>query len=198
VHEFRADEDGKLARSSLRVQQNTGMSEVARNLIGICAKDLISSEAKYHATCYKNFVRIVYSNANEDQRLNETHCALQTVFEAVYCFCEDSTAYPDVIECKVVEELFLNKASELGTTVSESHKKNLTRKLSAKFPRINFITNKYNKVLMYPNSLAINKVILDFFAIELKTAPESLKVIEIARLINNEILDLKSQMSLAA
>ena len=48
--------------------------------------------------------------------------------------------YPDIIQCKVVKELFLNKASELGVTVSESHKKNLVRKLSTKFPEITSIT----------------------------------------------------------
>ena len=55
---------------------------------------------------------------------------------------------------------------------------------------------------MYPNSLAINKVILDFF--RLKTELESLKgsrndneknVIKIASLINNEIKDLEPQIS---
>jgi len=108
--------------------------------------------------------------------------------------CEDLIAYPDIIEYKVVKELFLNKASEPGATVSESHKKNLIQKLSTKFPEINFIIYQYNKVLMYPNSLAINKVVLDFF--ELKTELESIKgsrddneksVIKTARLINNEI-----------
>ena len=123
VPKFRAYETVR-ACSSLHVEQNADMSEVARNVIEIRAKDLISSEAKYHATCYKNFVSfgIIYFNANKDQRLNETHCPLQTVFEAVYCFCEDSIAYPNVIKYKVVEELFLNKASELGETVSESRK----------------------------------------------------------------------------
>ena len=82
----------------------------------------------------------------------------------MYCLCEDLIAYPDIIEYKVVKERFLNKASELGETVSESHKKKIMRKLWTKFPKINFITYQYNKVLMYPNSLAINKVILDFLA----------------------------------
>jgi len=201
VQEFRADETVR-ACASLHVQQNTDMSEVARDVIGICAKDLISSEAKYHGSCYKSFVRIISSNANEGQRSNETDCPLQPVYEAVYCLCEDLIAYPDIIEYKVVKELFLNKASELGATVSESHKKNLMRKLSTKFPEINFITYQYNKVLMYPNSLAINKVVLNFF--ELKTELESLKgsrddneknVIKTARLINNKIKDLEPQMS---
>ena len=117
--------------ASLHVKQNTDMSEVARDVIGICAKDLISSEAKYHASCYKSFVRIIYSNANEGQRSNETDCPLEP---AVYRLCEDLIANPDIIEYKVVKELFLNRASEL-ITVSETHKKNLMRKLSNQVSR---------------------------------------------------------------
>jgi len=201
VQEFRADETVR-ARTSLHVQQNTAMSEVARDVIGICAKDLISSEAKYHASCYKRSVRIIYSNTNESQRSNETDGPLQPVYEAVYSLCEDLIAYPEKIEYKVVKELFLNKASEVGATVSESHKKNLMRKLSNMFPEINFITYQYNKVLMYPNTMAIDKVVLDFF--ELKTKLESLKgtrsddeknVIKTTGFIHNEIKDLNPQMS---
>ena len=167
------------------------MSEVARDVIGICAKDLISSEAKYHASCYKSFVRIIYSKTSGGQRSNEADDPLQPVYEAVYSFCADLIAYPEIIEFKVVKELFLNKASELGATASESHKKNLMRKLTNIFPEINFITYQYNKVLMYPITLAIDKAVLDFF--ELKTELEALKspkrndeenVIKTARLLN--------------
>ena len=72
----------------------------------------------------------------------------QPLYEAVYCLCEDLIAYPDIIEYKVVKELFLNKASELQAAVSESHKKNLMRKLSIKFPEINFIIYQYSKALL--------------------------------------------------
>ena len=105
-------------------------------------------------------------------------------------------------EYKVVKELFLNKVRELGVTVSESDKKNLMRKVSNMFPEINFVTHQYNKMLMYPNTLAIGKTVLDF--LELKTKLESLKgprsndeknVIQIARLINDEIKDLNPLMS---
>ena len=130
-----ADETAR-ACASLHVQQNTAMREEARDVIGICAKDLISSEAKYHASCFKNSVRIIYSNANEGQRSNETDWALQPVYEAVYCLFEDLIAYPEIIAYKVLKELYLNKASELGATASESHKKNLMRKLSNMFQKL--------------------------------------------------------------
>lgn len=111
-------------------------------------------------------------------------------------------ASPDIIEYKVVKELFLNKASELGVNVPESHKKNLMRKLSSMFPELNFITYQYNRVLVYPSTLAIDKVVLDIT--ELKSELELLKgprseneenVIKVARIINDEIKDLNPQMS---
>ena len=109
---------------------------------------------------------------------------------------------PELVEYKDVKKLFLNKARELGVTISKSDKKNLMRKVSSMFPEINFVTHQYNKMLMYPNTLAIGKTVLDF--LELKTKLESLKgprnddeknVIQIARLINDEIKDLNRQMS---
>ena len=35
------------------------MADVAEQILAMCSKDLVSSEAKikYHASCYKNFVR---------------------------------------------------------------------------------------------------------------------------------------------
>ena len=70
------------------------------------------------------------------------------------------------------------------------------------FPEINFVTHQYNKMIKFPNTLAIGKTVLDF--LELKTKLESLKgprsddeknVIQIARLINDEKKDLNRQMS---
>lgn len=109
---------------------------------------------------------------------------------------------PKIVEYKDVKKLFLNKATELGVPVSKSNKKNLMRKVSTMFPEINFVTHQYNKMIMYPNTLAIGNTVLDF--LELKTKLDSLKgprsddeknVIQIARLINDEIKDLNPQMS---
>ena len=107
---------------------------------------------------------------------------------------------PEIVKYKDVKKLFLNKARELGVTVSKSDKKNHMPKVSNMFPEINFVTHQYNKMIMYPNTLAIGKTVLDF--LELNTKLESLKgptnddeknVIQIARLIN-EIKDLNPQM----
>jgi hypothetical protein len=165
--------------------------------MAICVKDLISSEAKYHASCYKSFVRIIDTSSTNDcqKESSKATCPLQPVYEVVYRFCEDLIADPKIIEFKIVKELFLNKACELKVTVPESHAKNLLRKLSNLFPEINFISHQYNKVLMYPNTLFLDKVVLDFF--ELKSELQDLKsstrcdeessVINAARLIKMKL-----------
>ena len=110
MQEFRADETVR-ACASLYVQQNTAMSEVARDAIGISAKDLISCKARYHASGLLQTFRKNFSNKNENQSSNEIDCPLQTVYEAVYCLCQDLIGYLGIMEYKVLKELFLNEAS---------------------------------------------------------------------------------------
>ena len=91
----------------------------------------MSSEAKYHATCYKSFVRISYDIKNDE--INSTDVTgsrcreLQLVCSEVFNFCEDLIANPRVVEFLVIKEVFINKESEHGANISESDKKNLTR-----------------------------------------------------------------------
>ena len=59
--EFRAD-DRVRKSANLHVQMCTEMNDIAQEVLGLCSKDLISSEAKYHVTCYKNFVRVIYQS----------------------------------------------------------------------------------------------------------------------------------------
>ena len=53
---FRADDT--VQKSALEHVTCSGMADVAEQILAMCSKDLISSEAKYHAFCYKNFVRL--------------------------------------------------------------------------------------------------------------------------------------------
>ena len=139
VQEFRADEKVKNCAIS-HVQQSSEKSAVAREIIGICSKDLMSSEARYHATCYKNFVRISYETKNDEvysTSATESRCAeLQLVYSEVYSFCEDLIANPRVVEFRVIKEAFINKASEHGVNIPESDKKTLSRKVKNMFPEL--------------------------------------------------------------
>ena len=52
--EFRADEKVKES-AMLHVELCTEMSDIAKEVLGLCAKDLISSEAKYVTKCFCMF-----------------------------------------------------------------------------------------------------------------------------------------------
>lgn len=177
------------------------MSAIAQEVIGICSKDLISSEAKYHSSCYKSFARIKYADNNsEDELTNDTDFVVQSVYDAVFSFCENLIECPEIVEFKVIRDLFSEKASELGlgVDIQESHKKNLIRKLSNMFPELNFVTYQYNRLLVYPNTLEIENVVLDIFELrkELEVIKGSLSeneenVVRTARVLNSEIKGLQ-------
>lgn len=97
--QLRADETVR-KRASLRIQQCTARSAVAQRVIGVCAKDSICSEAKYHSSCFKAFVRIHYTirNTREDEGSNDCDHDLKP--DAVCSFCEGLIAKPRVIEFK--------------------------------------------------------------------------------------------------
>ena len=65
VQEFRADEKVRHC-AILHVQQYSEQSAVAKEIIGICSKDVMSAEVRYHSTCYKSFVRISYDTKNDE------------------------------------------------------------------------------------------------------------------------------------
>ena len=60
VEEFRADDTVRQSASLQLSAIAVDMSATAGDISGICAKDLKSSEAKYHSSCYKTFVHIIY------------------------------------------------------------------------------------------------------------------------------------------
>ena len=66
------------------------MSEAAQQVLAVCTKDLNSSEAKYHALCYKLFVKIIYSDEdNESADEKEDQDEMIDIYDAVYAFCEN-------------------------------------------------------------------------------------------------------------
>ena len=184
----------------LHVQQSGGQSDVARESIGICSKDLMSSES-----CYKTFVRISYDIKNDEVNSTDVtesrYTELQLVYSEVYNFCEDLFANLRVVEFRVIKEVFINKASEHGANISESDKKNLTREVKNMLPELCFVHYQYNKALVYPDTLPIDEVVLNNFM--LKSELEAVKVVEkseddvirVARLLYYEVKSHKAQMS---
>jgi hypothetical protein len=165
------------------------MSAIAANMSGICAKDLISSEAKYHSSCYKAFVHIMYET---DEAVNNPTEAMGNnngeVYEAVYSFCEALISNP-----KEVRNVLSDEADKLDVVVTQSQYKNLLRLLSNKFEQLVFRNYQQNNVLMYPSTLKLETVVVENFELKSDVANQtsldenSKTVINAAKILNEKI-----------
>ena len=120
--EFRADKKVKEG-FLLHIKCHTKMSCIATEISGICAKDLISSEAKYYTTCYNGFVRIMHKNDKATESSTETSTnnhGIDEAYEAIYAFCETMISNPRVIEFKEIRKVLADEAERLGVAVTQS------------------------------------------------------------------------------
>ena len=155
--EFRADEKVKKS-AMLYVELCTEMSDTAKEVLGLCAKDLISSEAKYHGSCYKMFFRVL-SMSNKtfvDENFNDIGGSrLDDVYDSEYEFCEKLTTSSRIVEFKEIRKLMQDKANKQGIEIPQSDYNNLIRKLSNKFKELRFVHQEHNKVLVFPAAFKI-------------------------------------------
>ena len=97
--EFKADE--KLNESAMfHLELCTEMSDIAKEVSGLCVKDLISSEAKYDGSCYK------MSKSNKtfvDKDFNDIGgSGLDDVYDSVYEVCEKLIKSSQIVEFKEI------------------------------------------------------------------------------------------------
>ena len=77
----------------------TEMNDISQEVIGLCSENLTSSEAKYDATCYKNFVRVIYqSKESKSSGLENDNNELDDVYDTVFEFFSDLIKFPRVVE----------------------------------------------------------------------------------------------------
>ena len=156
IQEFRADDTVRKS-ALLHLNRHTDMSAIAADISGICAKDLISSEAKYHSSCYKAFVHIIYETDETASNSSETVAnGHDKVYEAVYSFCEALILEPRAIEFTEVRNVLSEEADRLGVELTQSHYKNLLRLVSKKFEQLVLLNYQHNNVLVYPSTLKLD------------------------------------------
>ena len=108
----------------LHIKKCTVMSEIVQQVLAVRTKDLISSEAKYHASCYKLFVKIIYSDEdNENWDEKEDQDEMMDIYDTVYAFCENLLEFPRVIEFKTIRKVMMDEASKLNVNIPESRYK---------------------------------------------------------------------------
>lgn len=190
VQEFRADNTVRKS-ASLHLEQQTNMSSVAEEVIAICAKDLISSEAKYHSSCYTAFTKIAYSSQGAavvmgDQD-SDDGSKLNLVHEAVFSFCDVLISEPRVIEFREIRKVMANEAAKLGFSISQSQYKNLLRVVSNKFPELEFINYQQNKVLVYPSTIKLETLVVENYELQCEPDGNEKTVMGVAKLLHGAI-----------
>ena len=187
----------------LHVELCTEMSDIAKEVLGLCAKDLISSEAKYHGSCYKSFSRVMSKSSqtfvNDSLKDNS---GIDSVYETVYQFCQELINSSKVIEFKEIRKIMQEESKKQGIEIPLSDYNNLIRKLSNKFEELRFIHQEHNKVLVFPATLKVEDLVSEYY--NLKCELDSLNttqndderaLINVAKKINAEIKSLVSPMS---
>ena len=208
--ELRSDET--IRRSAmLHIDRCTELSSVAKQVLPLCCKDLISSEAKYHGSCYKSFVRICYSSSTSTGDVStsvlkpgdDEETKVDNVYQSVYKFCSELLDNPKVIDLNLIKNLMYKESNSPDFEMPQSHYKNIVRKLSNRFQDQLFFVHLTNKtILVYPYTLAIDELVRENYSY--KAELESLKalddnefkdVIKVAKKLNSDIVSLQSQMS---
>ena len=199
--EFRADDT--VRKSALaHVTMCSWMADVAEQILAMCSKDLISSEAKYHASCYKNFVRPCHDVSEIE--ISEYVCnEPDPLYEAVESYCRELIRSPRVVEFRSIRKVMSDKAGSLHIEVPPSTYKNLIRKVSTDFKgQLNFIQQSANNTLVYLCTLTIEDLVIDNY--KLKSEQESMKefvddeekvTIKVAKTLNKLVNDHPLLMS---
>ena len=179
------------------------MADVAEQILAMCSKDLISSEAKYHASCYKNFVRPCHDVSKIE--ISEYVCnEADPLYKAVESYCHELIKSPRVVEFRsIIRKVMSDKAESLHIEVPPSTYKNLIRKVSTDFKgQLNFIQQSANNTLVYPCTLTIEDLVIDDY--KLKSEQESMKefvddeekvTIKVAKTLNKLVNDHPPLMS---
>ena len=124
-----------------------------RSLIYIL-KDLISREAKYHAICYKNFVRVIdQSKESKGSSLENDNDELDDVYDMVFEFCSDLIKSPRVVESKMIRKIMSDEAQKMAIEIPQSDYKNLIRKISNRFEELQFVQKFPKNVLVHPSTI---------------------------------------------
>ena len=180
----------------------SGMADVAEQILAMCSKDLISSEAKYHASCYKNLVRPCHDVSEIE--ISEYVCnEADPLYEVAESYCRELIRSPRVVEFRSIRKVMSDKAGSLHIEVPPSTYKNLIRKVSTDFKgQLNFIQQSANNTLVYPGTLTIEDLVIDYY--KLKSEQESMKefvddeekvTINIAKTLNKLVNDHPPLMS---
>ena len=108
--------DTRINDSALKhIRTSSAYEEAAKRVLLICSpgyKDLVSSEATYHGSCYRSFVKIMYKAKNSEESSggpSDEDKKLDVIFEAVSEFCKEMIKHPRIDEFSSIRKLWASK-----------------------------------------------------------------------------------------
>ena len=98
------------------------MAETAKTILSICSKDLISSEGKYHKSCYKGFVRIIQpaKNVNIDIDDSRSCVNLELLTSSLQYLGDDLNRNMKVIELSEFKKMLKSELEKVGYVLPDS------------------------------------------------------------------------------
>lgn len=177
-------------------------SRDASRILGICSKDLVASEAKYHSSCRRDFMLSTKGiSKSVCAREDEYDLIEELGFNSVIDFCHKLEFEPKVVELESVRNIMSQEYESNGMEWKENDRKNFIRKLTTKCPSINCVHVSRNRKLLYPNTLSVESLVLENNS--LKTELENLRnatkrdqvLIMSGEIIQQDIRSLSVKMS---
>ena len=119
--------------------------------------DLIASEAHYHKTCYKQYIKVNYENEKEKNTPSIKE-AEKMAYRKIVEFCVKLQLNPDVIPLSFLNNMMENSFAETNDKMSYSAKKNLRRKIENEVDEVKFL-NVDGTLYCYPKNITIEHLV---------------------------------------
>ena len=188
----------------LRADEKLKISSKERGderMMAITVDDMIAKEAMYHNSCYKEYVKVLYTNKSDDTEIDNQQLGDGYV-QCVMNKLDDLLEQPNITEYTELTELAVQSLKELGETDIVKFafaKKNLKRKILSSRAEFRFIEVN-RKLYVYPVSLTMEDIITRFIKLQIdynqfKEMYKEEKTISIcAQNIRNEITNIENKM----
>lgn len=136
-----------------------------KRILALASRELVAAEAHWHPSCYKNYTRGNSKSVNTEaeERLDTYTQAEQNAFVRLCNYIRnDIFENRGIVELAQLSGMLKGWMLESGVTkVKPSTMTRLRRKLSIEFEdSLHFIQNESNKVIVYPDSLTRDQLVL--------------------------------------
>lgn len=153
-------------------------------ILGLLSREIVSAEAHYHWSCYRDYTRVrpavvaagsslnaLDGDSDPEDRELKYDDAVQIAKQDLFSFIrKELFVHPDVITLVYLTKHLSDKLTALGfNEILPSTKKNLRRNLETEFgDALNYVTDYNGRVLVYPASLTQDELVLKYYAVKEK------------------------------